>query len=108
MGDDEYEVTIALGIASIKGTYHGTAKIRDKVKPRSYRLLVDGRSAPGFVTGEGLLTLETRDGTTTVHVVGNAEVGGKVAAVGQRILTGVARHLMDGFFRCMQKRLPGQ
>ncbi|MFH1140738.1 MAG: carbon monoxide dehydrogenase subunit G [Chloroflexota bacterium] len=106
LAEDEYDVTMVVGIAAIKGTFHGTVKIKDKNQPTTYRLLIEGRGMPGFVTGEGRITLEAKNGSTAVKVDGNAEVGGTLAAVGQRLLQGVGHHLMDRFFNCVQSQLP--
>lgn len=103
VGDNEYEATLKLGVAAIKGTYSAKVKIYDQVEPKSYRLGISGEGGPGFVNVDGSLELEDHGSTTTVHYDFDAQVGGAVAAVGQRMLGGVAKLMMGQFFGAMQK-----
>jgi carbon monoxide dehydrogenase subunit G len=103
---DEFEATMEVGIGPIKGTFHGKISMREKDPPRSYRLIVEGSGAAGFVRGEGALTLQNEaQDQTAVHVAGDGQVGGVMAGVGQRLFEGVAKQLMGQFFQCMQRRL---
>ena len=103
---DEFEAKMELGIGPIKGTFHGKISMTEKTPPRSYRLVIEGSGAAGFVRGEGALTLqEEAEGKTAVLVSGDGQVGGVMAGVGQRFFEGVAKQLMGQFFQCMQRRL---
>jgi carbon monoxide dehydrogenase subunit G len=100
---DEFEATMELGIGPIKGTFHGKISMREKTPPQSYRLIIEGSGAAGFVRGEGTLTLQDEAGEqTAVHVSGDGQVGGVMAGVGQRLFESVAKQLMGQFFQCMQ------
>lgn len=104
-GPDRWTATLSVGAGPIRGTYTGSVAIRDKQEPVSYVLDVDGKGAPGFVKGSAGVTLAP-DGTgTRVTVAADAQVGGTVAAVGQRMITGVARALMGQFFDCLGTEL---
>ena len=103
---DEFEATMEVGIGPIKGIFHGTISMNDKAPPCSYKLIIEGSGAAGFVRGEGALTLQDEAGDqTAVHVSGDGQVGGVMAGVGQRLFEGVAKQLMGQFFQCMQGRL---
>ena len=103
---DEFAATMEVGIGPIKGTFHGKISMQEKAPPRSYRLIVEGSGAAGFVRGEGALTLQDEtEGKTAVHVSGDGQVGGVMAGVGQRLFEGVAKQMMGQFFKCMQSRL---
>lgn len=100
IGEDTFEATLSIGIASIKGTYKGTVKMENKQPPDAYRLVVEGGSQLGFVKGTGDLTLrEAAPNQTEILVEGDVEVGGKIARVGQRILGSAAKMMMDRFFK---------
>jgi carbon monoxide dehydrogenase subunit G len=107
LGDDRYEAVLSLTVASIGGTYRATIAIVDKVPPHSYRLLVEGKGPQGFVNGQSRVTLVEQEGRTTVEVIGDAQIGGMVARVGQRLLAGVGKMLMDRFYACLQQRAAG-
>jgi carbon monoxide dehydrogenase subunit G len=103
---DEFEATMEVGIGPIKGTFHGKIAMKEKAPPRSYKLIIEGSGAAGFVRGEGALTLQEETGDkTAVYVSGDGQVGGVMAGVGQRLFEGVAKQLMGQFFGCMQNRL---
>ena len=103
---DEFAATMEVGIGPIKGIFNGKISMKEKVPPRSYKLIVEGSGAAGFVRGAGALTLQDEAGDqTAVHVCGDGQVGGVMAGVGQRLFEGVAKQLMGQFFQCMQNRL---
>jgi carbon monoxide dehydrogenase subunit G len=106
IGNDEFEATLEIGVGPIKGSFGGKILMRDKNPTSSYCLVVEGSGAAGFVRGEGRLTLEPSEGDkTAVLVGGDAQVGGLIAGVGQRLLEGVAKQMMGQFFRCLQTQL---
>ncbi len=105
IGQDQYEAELEMGVASIKGSYRGKVSIVDKQPPQFYKLLVEGTGGQSFVKGEGRLNL-TEDGQKTVVLVeGEAELGGTIARVGQRLVGGAAKLVMDRFFKCMQRHV---
>jgi uncharacterized protein len=104
-GPDQYEATMKVGVAAIRGSYKGNIRIADKTEPSQYTLQVEGKGGPGFVRGTALVELVDQGGTTLVNVHGDGQVGGTVAGVGQRMLGGVAKMLMGQFFDCLNKQL---
>ncbi len=105
-GDDTWRATLTIGVAAITGRYQGTVRMTDKDAPAGYTLVVEGRGGPGFVNGSANITLAETDGgaRTNVDVAGRAQVGGTIARVGQRLLGGVSKMMMDRFFACLQER----
>ena len=61
--------------------------------------------ALGFGSGSGIVTLTPEGGNTRLRYVYGADVGGKVAAVGQRMLGSVTRVLIGQFFRALEQRI---
>jgi carbon monoxide dehydrogenase subunit G len=67
---------------------------------------VEGSGGPGFVRGEARIELRpAAGGGTVVQVYGEGQVGGTVAGVGQRMLSGVAKMLMKQMFDCVKARV---
>jgi carbon monoxide dehydrogenase subunit G len=60
--------------------------------------VVEGSGKIGFMKGDGVLTLAPKDGGTEVTYDGEAQVGGTMAAVGQRLIDTTARMLIKRFF----------
>lgn len=106
VGPDRYAATLRVGVAAIKGSYTGYVEIRDKQFPEHYTLAVEGTAAPGFVKGTARLDLtDTGDGRTQLVVNGDAQVGGLIASVGQRFLTGIARQMTQQLMRNIEKEV---
>ena len=104
-GEDRYKVTLTVGLAAITGTYDGTVVLADKIEPASYRLIVEGQGRPGFVKGSSAIALRGSGATTDVDVTGTVQTGGPIARVGQRLIGGVAKMMLDRFFACLQAKL---
>ena len=102
---DHWDAVMRVGVAAIKGTYKGKVGIIDKMPPNSYTLQIEGSGGPGFVKGTAKITLESEGDGTKVSVDGDGQVGGMLAGVGQRMLPGVAKMLMNQFFECLIGKL---
>jgi hypothetical protein len=93
VGENEYKATLNVRVGPVQGRFSGAVSLSDLNPPASYHMKVSGQGAPGFVTGEGDITLEEQDGSTVMHYVGDAQIGGRIASVGQRLLDSSARSL---------------
>jgi carbon monoxide dehydrogenase subunit G len=102
---DHFDAVMRVGVAAIKGTYKGKVAIVDKQPPTNYTLQVEGSGGPGFVKGTAKVSIEPEGEATKVTVDGDGQVGGMLAGVGQRMLPGVAKMLMNQFFECLIGRL---
>ena len=104
--EDRYRLGLKLQVANVSGEYMGEIEIRDKREPDHYVLMVSGEGSIGFVKGEAVFDLEEgAAGGSLLRFVGTAEVGGVVAGVGQRVLIGVARYLVERFFKSLRAHI---
>ncbi len=109
VGENEYEVTLKIGVASIKGVYNGKIQMADFEEPSHYILKVEGAGGQGFLQGEGIFDL-SQEGEgdkvrTVVKYKGSANVGGTLAGIGARMLQPVAKMMAGNFFKSMEKQL---
>lgn len=104
-GDDTYKATLRMGLAAVKGTYEGTLRLTEKQPPESMVLEVEAGGSTGFVTVTGRMDLHEQGPATRVSYAWEVTVGGPVAMVGQRVLSGVARWIISDFFSQAQKEL---
>jgi carbon monoxide dehydrogenase subunit G len=106
-GDGIYAITISIGIAAIKGTYSGTVQLLNEHPPHSYSLKVSARGGVGFIDGQGdfVLTPGESEGQTLLKYTGQAQVGGKIAGVGQRLLHAGANLIINQFFKALEKEV---
>jgi carbon monoxide dehydrogenase subunit G len=104
-----FDVTMKVGVASIKGTYNGRITITDTEEPKHYKLIVSGQGGSGFLNGEGIFDLEEQsegdEKQTLVTYKGTANVGGTLAGIGARMLSPVAKKLAGDFFKKMDSSL---
>jgi uncharacterized protein len=103
--DGSYHAELKVGIAAVKGSYHGRVEILDPVPPEHCRLKVEGKGTGGFLKGEGILSLTEAGGGTEIHYSGEAQVGGVIASVGQRLILGAAKQVVNQFFEAFAKQL---
>jgi carbon monoxide dehydrogenase subunit G len=108
VGDDEYKMNVSVGVGAIRGTYAGEVKLSDQRRPSSYVMHASGAGAPGNARATVTINLEPADGgTTTLTYSADAVVGGPVAGVGQRMMTGVAKRMAGQFFQAVDDELTG-
>ena len=105
VGPDAYRAHMKVGIAAIKGSYQGSVSIHEKVAPEKFRMVVEGKGAPGFLRGEGSFELAEEGSETVLRYQGTAQVGGMIAAVGQRLVQGAARMVVRKFFEALSSHL---
>ena len=104
-GADRYTVTLTIGLAAITGTYTGTVVLTDLIPNTSYGLVVEGQGRPGFVKGSSAIVLRAEGGVTAVEVTATVQTGGPIARLGQRLVGGVAKMMLDRFFECLRSKL---
>lgn len=92
--DGHYIGEIKVKVGPIQGKFTGKVDLQDKVEPESYTMTVDGRGAPGFVKATAQIRLAAEGVATRVHYDTDAQVGGKIATVGQRLLEASARAIV--------------
>ncbi len=107
-GADEYEATLKIGVAGLKGSYTGKARIRDQQPPESLSLSFEGKGGPGFVRGTGHIRLSTEDAGTRIGCDADVQVGGLIAAVGSRLVEAAAKKVADDFFRQLTQEIAAQ
>ncbi len=105
-GPNAYKIAMRVGVAAVRGSYTGGVTLADLDRPRSYRMIVQGRGAGGSARGEATITLtDAPDGATQIAVSGDAQVTGVIARVGQRLMGNASRMLMTQFFTCLQSKV---
>ncbi len=107
IGEDAYEVDLNVRVAAVSGSYKGQVTVENKDHLKSYRMVVKGSGRVGSVQGTGDLQFSEVDGRTTVDVVGDTQVTGIVARVGQRLVGGASRMMMNQFFDCLKSKIEG-
>ena len=96
--DTEFTATATNKIGPFNASFTGDIELKDLNPPNSYKITGSGNSPVGFATGEATVTLEDNDGGTKLIYNVEANVGGKIAQVGSRLIDMTAKKMADIFF----------
>ena len=108
VGDDEYKMNVTVGVGAIRGTYAGEVKLSDQQRPTSYVMHASGAGGTGNVRATVTIGLEPHAEGTALTYSADAVVGGPVAGVGQRMISGVAKRMAGQFFKAIDDELTGK
>jgi hypothetical protein len=100
-----YKMQMKIGVGAISGSFTGGIHLHDLQPTSEYQMTVSGSGAPGFVNGKGRIQLAAHDDGTRLQYSGDVTAGGLIASVGQRMITGAARMVIDQFFKCAAAKL---
>jgi carbon monoxide dehydrogenase subunit G len=100
-GEGAYDLQMRFGVGAISGVFRGSIHLHHLQPTSEYQMTVNGSGAPGFVKGEGTIQLATEEAGTLLHYTGDVSAGGPIASLGQRMIGGAARMVIDQFFKCV-------
>ena len=106
-GDNAFAVVMAARVGPVSARFNGRMTMGDLDPPRAYTLQFDGQGgAAGFARGQARVKLEP-EGTesTSMTYTASAQVGGKLAQVGSRLVDGAAAKMADDFFARFVERV---
>jgi hypothetical protein len=99
--DTELVARVVAKIGPVKAGFSGKVTLSDLDPPNGYTITGEGQGgAAGFAKGGAKVRLEAADGgsATILHYSADAQIGGKLAQIGSRLVEGTARKLADEFF----------
>ena len=106
--DTEYTVVTTAAIGPVKAKFRGRLLLADLAPPDSYSLSFDGQGgAAGFGKGSAKVSLATVAAGTRLSYTVKAQVGGKLAQIGSRLIDGVAKKMADDFFSAFNQKMTG-
>jgi carbon monoxide dehydrogenase subunit G len=103
---DAFQVVIKTAIGPLRARFEGSLKITEALPPESCVMHFEGQGgAVGFGKGTSVVRLrETADGTELSYEA-KAQIGGKLAQVGSRLIDSVAKKMADDFFKAFRQQL---
>ena len=96
--DTEFTATAKNKIGPFNASFTGDIELKDIDAPNSYKITGSGNSPVGFASGEASVKLEEKNGITDLVYSVEANVGGKIAQVGSRLIDMTAKKMADVFF----------
>lgn len=108
LGDSEFRIVTTAAIGPVKARFKGKLLLADLDPPNSYSLSFDGQGgAAGFGRGAAKVSLARADAGTRLSYAVTAQVGGKLAQLGSRLIEGVAKKMADDFFAAFKREIGG-
>lgn len=106
-GENTYAVALTAAVGPVKARFKGRMQLADIDAPRSYTIQFEGQGgAAGFGKGDARVTLEPAgENAATLSYTASAQVGGKLAQIGSRLVDGAARKIAAEFFRRFGEQL---
>ncbi len=104
-GEGGYLVAVSLGVAAIKGDYEGKVRVTDVEFPHHYVLDGEGAGTPGYINMKVDCYLDPVERGTLMRWSCDAEVGGLIAGIGGRVMTGISKYMAKQFFKALNDEM---
>ena len=105
-GPDCYDAVLELKLPALAGRFTGTVEFRERREPELLRFSLRGKGAQGFIEAAVELRLAETDEGTQFRYAADLQVGGVLARLGQRMLSGIAREMAGQFFEALERWRP--
>jgi carbon monoxide dehydrogenase subunit G len=103
-GDGEYVLVMLSSLGPVKARFRGRLKLENVVAPESYTLRFEGEgAAAGYAKGAADVKLSGNGTETLLDFSADAQVGGRLAQVGSRLIDPAAHKLVDEFFAAFER-----
>lgn len=106
--ENELTAAVTAKVGPVKAKFTGVVELKDLNPPESYRIEGSGKGgAAGFAKGGADVRLAENGGVTTLTYEADAQVGGKLAQIGARLIDGTAKKMADQFFGAFSDKVAG-
>ena len=106
--DTEFQAVAAIKVGPVKARWKGKVRLSDLDPPNGYKISGEGDGGvAGFAKGGASVKLTDKDGGTLLTYNVEAQIGGKLAQLGQRLINGAAKKVADEFFANFAKAVSG-
>jgi uncharacterized protein len=100
LSDTEFQAVATTKVGPVKAKFKGKVTLSDLDPPNGYKISGQGDGGvAGFARGGAVVKLEPKDGGTLLTYSVEAQIGGKLAQLGQRLINGAAKKMADDFFQ---------
>jgi carbon monoxide dehydrogenase subunit G len=97
--ENEFQAVASVKVGPVKARWKGKVRLSDLDPPNSYRISGEGEGGvAGFAKGQATVSLGDKDGGTLLTYNVEAQIGGKLAQLGQRLINSAAKKTADDFF----------
>jgi carbon monoxide dehydrogenase subunit G len=108
VSDQEFAATVVAKVGPVKAKFNGNVTLSNLNPPESYTISGEGKGgAAGFAKGGADIRLAEEGDVTVLTYTAKADVGGKLAQLGSRLIDGTAKKMADEFFRNFSQQVVG-
>src|SRR5215813_5931829 len=108
LSDTEFQAIAVTKIGPVKAKWKGKVHLTDLDPPNGYKISGEGDGGvAGFAKGGATVALTEKDGGTLLTYNVEAQIGGKLAQLGQRLVNGAAKKVADDFFQKFAANVAG-
>ncbi len=108
VSDTEFTATVKFKVGPVSATFNGAVTLADLDPPRGYTISGQGKGgAAGFAKGDAKIRLDDDGAATVLHYEVNAQVGGKLAQIGSRLIDATAKKMANDFFAKFAETVTG-
>ena len=108
VGDNAFAARVVAKVGPVKSTFNGQVTLSNINAPESYTISGEGKGgAAGFAKGGADVRLQEDGGETVLTYAAKADVGGKLAQLGSRLIDGTAKKMADEFFANFRRQVVG-
>lgn len=108
ISDTEFAAIVAAKVGPVSATFRGSVMLSELDAPNGYTLVGQGQGgAAGFAKMTARVALAEHGDATVLKYVASADIGGKLASVGSRLVQTVAKKNADDFFTAFARQLGG-
>jgi hypothetical protein len=105
-GDNQYQVLMVARVGPVSAKFKGKLTLSDVQPPNSYSIAFEGQGgAAGFAKGGAQVRLSPEGDGTRLSYEAKANVGGKLAQIGSRLVDAAAKKVADEFFRNFNEKV---
>ncbi|MFK7962689.1 MAG: CoxG family protein [Burkholderiaceae bacterium] len=105
-GDDEFMAALKIKIGPVNARFKGKLNLENVQPPNSYTIRFEGQGGvAGFGKGSADVSLESQGDTTLLKYESNAQVGGKIAQIGSRLVDSAASKIAQEFFAEFEQQI---
>lgn len=107
--DGGFAAVVKARVGPVRAVFDAALDLADINPPESYTINVAVRGGPaGFARGSAAVTLAPEGNETTLRYAARANIGGKLAQIGSRLIDGAARKMADDFFKAFHAEMSGR
>lgn len=103
--EDSYDAVAKIGIGPIKGNFTFHMTVVEKVPPKHARLRAQGSGSGSSIDLDSTMDLESANGGTSMKWQAETKLGGMIASMGQRLVSGTVEKTVNEFFNCIKQKL---